>query len=238
VLIKPQQTVVENNGALCRWASVFADAPEVVAAAVVRFGPSIVQALVRGHVVSCGGVAAGGRLLACVVSRYRRTWPPQSGNVCFSETISRPPGLVERVEALVVELGWEGMFELELMEYPDGSFGAIDFNPRAYGSLALAVAAGVPLPALWCGWLLGQRLGPIQARPGVRYRWEDADLRHLRWQLRARGLGRALRVMRPHRGVAHAYFRLSDPAPSLVRQIELARIAASRRRTRTLRTRR
>jgi predicted ATP-grasp superfamily ATP-dependent carboligase len=157
--------------------------------------------------------------------------------VCFSETIPRPPGLVERVEALTTELGWEGMFELELMEHPNGSFGAIDFNPRAYGSLALAVAAGVPLPALWCSWVLGERVEPMQARPGVRYRWEDADLRYLRWQLWARDLDRALRVMRPHRGVVHAYFRFSDPAPSLARMIELARIAASRRRGRTLRTR-
>jgi hypothetical protein len=93
----------------------------------------------------------------------------------------------------------------------------LDFNPRIYGSLALAVKAGTPLPAVWCDWLLKGRAADLAARPAVHYRWEDADLRNALRCLRAGELARAAAIVRPRRGVAHAYFRWYDPLPLAVR---------------------
>jgi predicted ATP-grasp superfamily ATP-dependent carboligase len=132
--------------------------------------------------------------------------------VAFSETIIPPRGLLDRAEALVGSLGWQGIFELELLETTDG-FAVLDLNPRPYGSLALAVNAGANLPALWCDWLLGRDPAPVVARPGALYRWEDADLKYLFWQLRRGHCRAAARVLVPHRRVTHALFRLTDPAP-------------------------
>jgi predicted ATP-grasp superfamily ATP-dependent carboligase len=185
--------------------------------------PVTVQRFEEGAThISVAGVIASGRLLGMAVSRYRRLWPPEAGSVAFSETIVPPAGLVDRAEALVGALGAQGIFELELLAVDDG-FRVLDLNPRPYGSLALAVNAGANLPAVWCDWLLGRDPTPVVARPGVRYRWEDADASHFLWQLR-RGRWRAAgRVLIPHRRVTHALFRLTDPAPLAARVALTAR---------------
>jgi len=141
--------------------------------------------------------------------------------------VTVPGPVAQRVEALVSAIGWRGLFELELIEHADGSLGVIDFNPRAYGSLSLARAAGVPLPSIWCGWLLGERSAVRHPpRVGARYRWEDADLRYAAWELRHAGIRRAAGVIAPRAGVTHAYFRRSDPAPLAARSLQLVRAAA------------
>jgi predicted ATP-grasp superfamily ATP-dependent carboligase len=128
-------------------------------------------------------------------------------------------------------LQWVGLFELELIEYGPDTYGAIDFNPRPYGSLSLASRAGVPLTSLWCDWLLGERVAePRHARVGTPYRWEDADLTHLVSRLRDGSLRSALAVAKPHRGVAHAYFRIRDPAPLVARAAQIVVNTAVRAR--------
>lgn len=229
VLVKPVRTVELLNGAAQRWASVIARDPAAVEAAARKFGTCIVQERVAGHVISFGGAATDRRILAYAVSRYTRTWPPECGNASFSETIEPPDGLVAKVQALIERLEWSGLFELELIEREDGRLCAIDFNPRAYGSMTLAVAAGVPLAALWCAWLLDGWPQEAHARPGVRYRWEDAELRNLTWYLLARRRREALAVARPRSRVAHAYFQLRDPAPAFARVVHIVRLAGERR---------
>jgi predicted ATP-grasp superfamily ATP-dependent carboligase len=198
----------------------------------------LVQRYLHGDVISVGGAIGDSRLLGAVVARYRRMWPAEGGSTTFAETIESPPRLEQMVTRLLAEIGWEGIFELEFIRSATERLVPIDFNPRPYGSMALAAAAGVPLAAIWCDWLLGDSPGDprdvIRARPGVRYRWEDGDLRHLSWQLR-RGHSRAAgAVLRPHRRVAHAHFQLGDPLPLLARGLDLGtRMLELRERTRS-----
>jgi predicted ATP-grasp superfamily ATP-dependent carboligase len=192
-------------------------------------GELLLQRYVAGDLISFAGVAASGRLLGCTVTRYRRTWPPDGGSVSFGETIVPPPGLAEATRRLLADIGWEGIFELELIHMPlEGSFVPIDLNPRPYGSLALAAAAGAPLAAIWCDWLLrgngdASQAQPMCARPGFSYRWEDGDLRHMGHELRAGRWRAALAPLRPHHGVTHAHFQRSDPLPLLARALYLGK---------------
>ncbi|HEY2258675.1 MAG TPA: hypothetical protein VGH45_03140 [Solirubrobacteraceae bacterium] len=186
----------------------------------------LVQRVQSGRMLSVGGVIAGGQLRGIAVSAYARTWPPRAGNVAFSVTVKPPPALEEAVTALLRHVGWEGIFELELIESDRGTLTPIDLNPRPYGSMALAVASGANLPGIWCDWLLGRngepaRRSPGRTRPGRHYRWEEADLRNLVWQLRRRHYRAAAQVLRPWRQVVHAYFRASDPLPLLTRVLSL-----------------
>ncbi len=193
----------------------------------------LVQPVVLGEPISFSGVIAEGRLLAVVVARYLRMWPPSGGSVTFAETILAPPGLAERVQGLLADIGWEGIFELELIRTGasgQSDFVPIDLNPRPYGSMALASAAGAPLAAIWCDWLL--RRGtlvthnrPAQAQPGVHYRWEDGDLRHLAWQLRHRHIRASLGPLRHRRGTTDAHFQRGDPLPQLARIAYLSKRA-------------
>jgi predicted ATP-grasp superfamily ATP-dependent carboligase len=196
----------------------------------------LVQRWVKGNLISFGGVIAAGRLLGVAVSRYRRMWPPDSGSVTFGETIPSPPELEGMVQRLMLAIEWEGIFELELIQSGPGSFVPIDLNPRPYGSMALATAAGAPLAAIWCDWLRGcEVLRLARTCPGRRYRWEDGDLRHMGWQLRHRHGRAAAAALRPHRDVVHAHFQTADPLPLLARGLYLGkRIVTAARQTSTI----
>jgi predicted ATP-grasp superfamily ATP-dependent carboligase len=141
----------------------------------------------------------------------------QSGAAAFAETVDPPPGLLEKVSALVARLGWRGIFEVEVLALDGDRLCAIDFNPRLFGWLALAVEAGADLPGAMIEALLHGRTVAARSRAGFRYRWEDADVCHAAWQLRRGDARAAARALRPHRGVTHAHFRRDDPAPLAAR---------------------
>jgi predicted ATP-grasp superfamily ATP-dependent carboligase len=218
VLIKPWTSVVPEGRGVRQHASRLVEDPAELSRTVNEFGmPLLVQRRVVGAVHSLAGVRADGEMLGLAFSRYRRTWPPDAGNVSCSDTLETPPELLRRVERLLDRLGWEGIFEVELIRERSGRFTLIDLNPRIYGSLELAIRAGAPLPSIWCDWLLGKPVEPVEARAGVRYRWEDAEARNLLHLFRAGRIREAASVMRPRAGTAHAYFRLGDPAPLVAR---------------------
>jgi predicted ATP-grasp superfamily ATP-dependent carboligase len=222
-VVKPRRTVFRAGEETRHLASGLVDGPRSLEARLAEAGlPCMIQRRERGAIVSVGGVFADGRLLATACSRYLRTWPAEAGSVSFSQSIEAPERLLDSVTRLLGSLGWEGMFELELIERGEGDYAVLDFNPRIYGSIALAVKAGVPLPVVWCDWLLkGKNTKGLAARPGIFYRWEDADLRNALRCLREGHSGRAASILRPRRGVAHAYFRWYDPLPLAVRGLRL-----------------
>jgi predicted ATP-grasp superfamily ATP-dependent carboligase len=202
-------TLIENEAALLGALQAYAP-------------PFIVQRFEHAGFLSCAGVIANGQLIALTTSSVPRLWPPIAGMHAFSETVAAPAGLAARVRALLCELGWEGIFQLQMLERADGGFSVIDLNPRVFASMTLDHRAGANLAAIWCEWLLGGRPIPVTASPGFRYRWEEGELCHLVWQLRRGRLRAAASVLLPHRRVVHAWFRVTDPAPLLARALELA----------------
>jgi predicted ATP-grasp superfamily ATP-dependent carboligase len=226
VMVKPRRSLVPVPGGVRHASATLATDANAVRRAVTTYGvPVIVQKAADVEAVySYAGAFAGGRMLGVVFARYARTWPPGAGNASFAETCLPSQELGSRVRGVVEELGWEGVFELELLGLAGGGFAAIDFNPRVYGSLALPVKAGANLPALWGRWLCGDPVPdePVVARPGYRYRLEEAELRNLFFMLKEARLGPALDIVRPRHRVAHAYFRWEDPGPLVGRVVALA----------------
>lgn len=225
LILKAPRTASQVDGAIQQThpSRRIATEEELAEALPAYPGVFLAQRVEAGLPLSFAGVMAGGRLLAVAVARYSRTWPVSAGNAAFAETIAAAPMLEEMVQTFLTGLGWEGIFELELIQATEDRFVPIDFNPRPYGSMTLAAAAGAPLTAIWCNWLLGRNPHPVRARPGYLYRCEDADLRHLLWQLRHGNLRATFDIARPRRTVAHAYFRIADPLPLFVRGLSMAR---------------
>jgi predicted ATP-grasp superfamily ATP-dependent carboligase len=222
VVLKPRSSVFGRNGRVQQRGSALVTDEASLSALWPEYGaPALIQRCVHGPVLSFSGVAADGQLLVYGVSRYGRTWPPEGGSVSFAETISPPPDLCRKANDLIAALGWQGVFELEVMQREDSGFAAIDFNPRLFGSLELINRAGAPLTAAWCDWVLGRRKIEAEARPGYHYRWEDAELRNLWRRLRRREIRPALTVLRPQRRTTRSFFRLTDPAPLLARLLLL-----------------
>jgi predicted ATP-grasp superfamily ATP-dependent carboligase len=226
VLVKPVATAFALHDRVDRHPSRIVRDVDELHTAQSAIGECIVQRHVEGRVVSFGGVATERGVIASVVSRYLRTWPPEAGQSSYTESIPLPAGLLAQMDALVMEIGWTGIFELELLERGDGVLHAIDFNPRPYGSIGLARAAGAPLAALWCDVLLGDAPSPRSARVGIRFRSEQREAANIRRRLQSGEYRSAAAMMRPRSSTTHSIAQLGDPVPALVVGAKTARRAA------------
>jgi predicted ATP-grasp superfamily ATP-dependent carboligase len=240
VVLKPRSSVLPAGSGFRRRAALIVDDERTLEQALPTFGaPMIVQRVQPGvPVVACGGVILSGEVVGTAVTRWHRRWPPRDGATSFCETVEQPSSLLPAVEALLQALAHEGIFELEFLDLGRGKFSAIDLNPRPFGWLALAVRAGANLPAIWCGWVCQGERASAAARPGTFYRREDADARHLVWQLRRGHVRAATRVLVPKRRVAHAHLELRDPLPFVALCASLATAGVRRARDRIRATRR
>jgi len=106
--------------------------------------------------------------------------------------------------------GYEGIFQVQFA----GEM-VLDVNPRIYGSLPLAVAAGANLPSLWARLVSGESIRPVRGRPGAFYRWLEGDARHFAWAVRTRGA--SLGALAPRRRTAHSVESIADARPLLRR---------------------
>jgi predicted ATP-grasp superfamily ATP-dependent carboligase len=226
VLVKPVATAFALHDRVDRHPSRFVHDAQDLQVVQRSVGECIVQRHVDGRVLSFGGVATERGVVASVVSRYLRTWPPDGGQSSYIESIPPPAGLPERMDALITEIGWTGIFELELLERPDGTLHAIDFNPRPYGSIGLARTVGVPLAAIWCDLLLGDSPAPRPARTGIRFRSEQREAANLGTRLQARDFRSAAKMMRPRRSTTHSIIQARDPVPAFMLGARMARRAA------------
>jgi predicted ATP-grasp superfamily ATP-dependent carboligase len=172
----------------------------------------LVQPYLRAPMRTLNGLIWEGELVAAVHQWADRIWPPDCGVLSAARTVPRDVELERRVARLLADLGWSGMFNLQFL-LNDGEPLLIDFNPRPYHSLALAIAAGANLPAIWVDLLLGRRPAVRDYEVGVRWRYLRHDALALwaaarsgRWRSVAPGL-----IPRP--GTVHAVASWHDPGP-------------------------
>ena len=107
------------------------------------------------------------------------------------ESIEPDPELLADSERLLAELGWTGVAMVEFRRRPGGPGVLMEINPRFWGSLQLAIDAGVDFPSLWVSLQRGEQVSPGPARVGVRCRWLLGDLDHLLVSLRRRAMREA-----------------------------------------------
>lgn len=132
-----------------------------------------------------------------------------------AETVALDRDLATGARALLGDLGWYGLANLQFLRPADGEPRLIDLNGRFYGSIALAIAAGVDLPVLWADLALGRRpSAPVVGEPGCRFQDLETDLHRARRERRG-GLVRDLLdtlVYAPR--AAHSCLSLRDPGPA------------------------
>ena len=189
----------------------------------------LVQERVSGSLISLALVIdRQGGLSARFQQVAGRTWPAAAGVSSSAVSVAPDDELAERAAAMLAAAGFFGMAQLQFLDAPSGPL-LIDVNPRFYGSLPLALAAGVNLPAAWHQVATGE--GAPRPRPyrvGVTYRWLEADIVDA-----YHGEPRLL-LRRARRPSAGAVWAADDPVPSVL----LAAAAASERIAPKLRRRR
>lgn len=175
--------------------------------------PVVVEELLDGPMTAVFGLVSGGDLHAVGMQRYLRTWPTECGVGCAAQSVAPDAGLVDLVVALLAD--YDGIFQAQFVQ---GHL--IDLNPRVYGSLPLALRAGVNLPGRWCDLRTGRVApAPVQARAGAHYRWIEGEVRWAAATLGQGGLRAVTGVARPRRGTIHSVWALRDPAPFLARLV-------------------
>lgn len=128
-----------------------------------------------------------GRTIAQFAHRRVRENPPAGGASTCCESIEADPALVEVSERLLELLDWSGVAMIEYKRCSaTGEAFIMEINGRFWGSLQLAVDAGVDFPRLLVQLALGEEPPPQPAyRLGVRLRslLRDADhlIARLRW---------------------------------------------------------
>jgi predicted ATP-grasp superfamily ATP-dependent carboligase len=160
-----------------------------------------------------------GEAIARAQQVAEQRYPRAAGVDARSRTVPIDEELAAKTMALLADLGWFGLAHLEFLVPEDGQPRLIDFNGRIYGSLALAVAAGVNFPVLWAQLAMGRPAERRDAAPGVRYQWFAGDLRGALTEP-SRG-SEALEAIRSARGSVHSVASVRDPRPALrfVRQM-------------------
>ena len=155
---------------------------------------------------------ASGRALARFTGRKLRQWPVGFGAARAAES-RWDPDLADRCDALLDALGFHGISQLETKrDRRDGTYRLMEINPKFWGSLDLAIAAGVEFPWLAVQAALGEQVDESFPYPvGLRFRWTFEDLMHT--VARPASLGAFLRDFSPR---VRSDLVWSDPAPMLV----------------------
>ncbi len=197
--------------------------------------PVLLQQILTVAGLGYFALAREGAVLAEFHHRRLRELPPTGGVSVLRESIA-PNAVMERAgRALVSRLAWTGPIMVEFKRDDAGTPRIMEINGRFWGSLQLAVDAGVDFPALLARAFRGESFPPPVVRVGVRTRYLSGDLESLavvmvkgenalpagvnnRWTYLCRFLTQCGK---------EELFRLNDPAPFFHDMRRYARKTAS-----------
>lgn len=143
--------------------------------------PYLIQERIIGPGVGVFALFDRGRAVAAFGHRRLREKPPSGGVSVLRESIPVPAPLASSAARLLGPLNWHGVAMLEFkQDYRSREFYLMEVNGRFWGSLQLAVDAGLDFPYFTYQLALGQPLDmPAAYKTGVRSRWLLGDLDHL-----------------------------------------------------------
>ena len=118
--------------------------------------------------------------------RRLREKPPWGGVSVYRESVPLDEALVQQSLRLLREISWEGVAMVEFkIDRDDGQAKLMEVNGRFWGSLQLAMDAGMDFPLTLYRLATGEELPPnLDYRPYVKSRWLLGDFDHLLLRLR------------------------------------------------------
>ena len=183
IVLKPTRSVDTgaNDDERSKLGVVVVADPQDVADAwekVSRAEQVLAQRFVPGHGEGVFLLRYGGRTLASFGHRRLREKPPGGGISVLRESVTVRPDRLRQVEQILEAVDFEGIAMAELRVHDDESW-LMEFNARIWGSVQLAIDAGVDFPNLLLETFQGHGpTDPPPFRPGVRLRWLLGELDH------------------------------------------------------------
>jgi predicted ATP-grasp superfamily ATP-dependent carboligase len=185
IVLKPSRSVVDANEGLQKVGVAYASDRDDLRAQIARLGsgvyPLLLQRRVNGPGIGIFLLRWDGQTRAFFAHRRLLEKPPSGGVSVYRESVSVPTDLLSRSEALLSALDWNGVAMIEYkVDAGSGIPYLMEINGRFWGSLQLAIDAGVDFPRLLLECSEGR--GPLVApsyRAGVRSRWFWGTVDHL-----------------------------------------------------------
>ena len=188
-MVKPARAVQLAGRRLTRGGThICADRDELARALSSLDGPVLVQQLLTGVGEGISGVADGGRAEAFTGHRRIRMMNPEGSGSSACVWVTPKPEEQAAAERLLQEADWSGLFMVELLRDRSGDAWFIEFNGRAWGSMALARRAGLEFPAAAARIAVGEpaNLAAPSATAPIVCRHLGRELVHLLLVLRGR----------------------------------------------------
>ena len=228
IVIKPANSrILANN----QWVSTEVSIAEsahvlrqrVAATPWLQKHPFMLQEYIQGQGQGIFALYNQGTPLAFFSHKRLREKPPRGGVSVYCESAPIEPAMRSISEQILGDLNWHGVAMVEFKVAADGTPYLMEINARFWGSLELAIRAGVDFPYLLYQIAQGEKLSPIaNYREGQRLRWLLGDLDHLYLVLKdpessiVTKLRTAFNLLTTSPfGTDHDTFRLSDPGPFL-----------------------
>lgn len=182
VVVKPHRSRIADNGTWRSTSVTYAESESELEAILAAKDPSEYPILLQQRIVGPGvGVFMcyqRGKLVAQFSHRRLREKPPSGGVSVLCESAPVSPQAKRYAQMLLDELGWEGVAMVEFkLDQADQALKLMEINGRFWGSLQLAIDAGMDFPDLLVQTLAEEPMKPIETyRVGVRSRWFMGDL--------------------------------------------------------------
>lgn len=235
--IKPVQSKIWNQGVGHSLVPELIRDQESFGKVMQRFlcyGAVQVQSYVQGRGVGIEVLCDHGEVVLAFAHLRLHEYPLTGGRSTYRQAIALPADLLESSKKLMAALQWHGVAMVEFKQGKQG-YALMEINGRFWGSLPLAISAGVDFPAaLLALHLHGRRPQQPSYRVGRRQRNLGFDMVWMRDNLRAdmqdpRLLTESvptsalawLRVLTPSEGWDHFDWR--DPGPGLQQIWQLVR---------------
>jgi predicted ATP-grasp superfamily ATP-dependent carboligase len=190
VVVKPARSVADAGATRLKFGAAHARdhaaLHEIIGHIPSEAYPILVQERVVGAGIGVFLLVWDGEVRAAFAHRRIREKPPSGGVSVLSESIALDPHLLARSVALLRDFNWCGVAMVEYkVDERTGIPYLMEVNGRFWGSLQLAVDAGVDFPTILVDAACGAPARPApKYKVGVRLRWEWGDVDNLAVRLR------------------------------------------------------
>jgi predicted ATP-grasp superfamily ATP-dependent carboligase len=185
--------------------------------------PYLVQRRIEGEGCGLFIVADDGTIVRSFAHRRLREKPPSGGVSTLCESVVVPRDLLDAARRFAGALRWSGLAMLEFKRSRAGGEPyLLEVNARPWGSMELAIAAGVEFPDVLLATFAGTRIASDAGyRTGIRLRWWWGDVDHFYLHEKEAGRGGRASLLRAvGRALAAGpwpeawdTFRRDDPVP-------------------------
>ena len=159
--------------------------------------PFMLQQYIDGRGAGIFALYNKGKPVTFFSHQRLREKPPEGGVSVLSRSVALEPIMLGHARALLDAVQWHGVAMVEFRIATDGTPYLMEVNTRFWGSLQLAIDAGVDFPALLYRLSIGETVEPITSyRTGQQLRWLLGDIDSLYLMLRGKNVSKAQKLRR------------------------------------------